>query len=170
MIPQYWFNKTKQRTHQSHFDRPRIARSNTVPCIERVLCPLCLVCLCYHGQCVVYGAAAAPATPVATLETHALVPLHPLEHAAGCVRQSSLHMCAFCWHVCACDFVRPTDRVIKHKVFYACVFGPCFLYALVYFVSGLTCWLGQTSKPHLFFATSWVFVCTHAHTLGHDRM
>jgi len=42
--------------------------------------------LCYRGQCVAYGAAAAPATPAATLGTHALVPLHPLEHAAGCVR------------------------------------------------------------------------------------
>jgi len=34
--------------------------------------------------------------PVLTLGTHALVPLHPLEHAAGCVRQSSLCMRAFC--------------------------------------------------------------------------
>jgi len=62
------------------------ARSNTVPCIERVLCLLCLVCLCYRSQCVACGAAAAPATPAATLGTHALVPLHLLEHAAGCVR------------------------------------------------------------------------------------
>jgi len=54
------------------------------------------VCLCYHSQCVAYGAAAAPATPAATLGTHALVPLHPLEHVAGCVRQSSLRMRAFC--------------------------------------------------------------------------
>jgi len=114
--------------------------------------------------------AAAPSTPAATLGTHALVPLHPLEHAAGCVRQSSLRMRAFCWHVCACDFVRPADRVIKHKVFCVCVFGPCFLYALVYFVAGATCWSEQTSKPRLFFATSWVFACTHAHTLGYDRM
>jgi len=99
----------------SHDDR--IARSNAVPCIECVLCPLCLVCLCYRGRCVAYGAAAAPATPAATLGTHALVPLHPLEHAAGCVRQSSLRMRAFHWHVCAYDFFRPADRVIKHKVF-----------------------------------------------------
>jgi hypothetical protein len=70
----------------------RIARSNAVPCIERVLCPICLVCLCYRGQCVVYGAVAAPATPATTLGTHALVPLHPLENAAGCVRQSSVGM------------------------------------------------------------------------------
>ena len=73
----------------------RIARSIAVPCIERVLCSLCLVCLCYHSQCVAYGAAAAPATPAATLGTHALVPLHQLEHATGCVRQSSLRMRAF---------------------------------------------------------------------------
>jgi len=52
--------------------------------------------LWYRGQCVAYGGAAAPATPAATLGTHALVPLHPLEHAAGCVRQSSLRMRAFC--------------------------------------------------------------------------
>jgi len=122
----------------------RIARSNVVPCIERVLCPLCLVCLRYHGQCVAYGGAAAPATPAATLRTHALVPLHPLEHA-GCVRQSSLRMRAFRWHVCASDFVRPADRVIKHKVFCVCAFGPYFLYAFVYFVAGATCWSGQTS-------------------------
>jgi len=73
----------------------RIARSNTVPCIERVLCPLCLVCLCYHSQCVAYDATAGSATSVVTLRTHALVPLHPLEYAAGCVRQSSLRMRAF---------------------------------------------------------------------------
>jgi len=148
----------------------RIARSNAMPCIECVLFPICLVCLCYRGQCVVYGAVAAPATPAATLGTHALVPLYPLENAAGCVRQSSLRMRAFCWHVCACDFVRHVDRLIKHKVSCVCVFGPCFLYALVHFVAGATFWLGQTSKPHLFFATSWVFACTHAHTLGYDRM
>ena len=59
------------------------ARSTAVPCIERVLCPICLLCLCYRGQCIVHGAAAAPATPTATLGTHALVPLHPLETAAG---------------------------------------------------------------------------------------
>ena len=117
-----------------------------------------------------YAAAAAPATPAVTLGTHTLVPLHLLEHAAGCVRQSSLRMRAFCWHVCACDFVQPADRVIKHKVFCVCVFGLCFLYVLVYFAPGVTCWSGQTSKPRLFFATSWVFACTHAHTLGHDRM
>jgi hypothetical protein len=148
----------------------RIARSNAVPCIERVLCPICLVCLCYRGQCVVYGAVAAPATPATTLGTHALVPLHPLENAAGCVRQSSLCMRAFCWHVCAFDFVRRADRVIKHKVSCVCVLGPCFSYALVFFVPGATCWSGQTSKPHLFFATSWVCACTHAQTLGYDRM
>jgi len=50
----------------------------------------------YRSQCVAYGAAAAPATPAATLGTPALVPLHPLWHAAGCVRQSSLRMRAFC--------------------------------------------------------------------------
>ena len=66
-------------------------------------------------------------------------------------------------HVCAFDFVRRADSVIKHKVSCVCVFGPCFLYALVYFVPGATCWPGQTSKPHLFFATSWVSACTHAH-------
>jgi len=46
----------------------------------------------------------------------------------------------FCWHVCAFDFVLAADRVIKHKVFCVCIFGPCFLYALVYFVAGA----GQT--------------------------
>jgi len=81
------------------------ARSTAVPCIERVLCPICLVCLCYRGQCIVHGAAAAPATPAATLGTHALVPLHPLETAAGCVRQGPLRMRTFCWRVCAFDFV-----------------------------------------------------------------
>ena len=29
------------------------ARSTAVPCIERVLCPFCLVRLCYRGQCIV---------------------------------------------------------------------------------------------------------------------
>jgi len=53
-------------------------------------------------------------------------------------------MRAFRWHVCACDFVRPADRVIKHKVLCVCVFIPFFLYALVY-VAGETCWSGQTS-------------------------
>jgi len=81
------------------------ARSTAVPCLERVLCPLCLVCWFYRGQCIVHGAAAAPATPAATLGTHALVPLHPLEAAAGCVRQGPLRMRTFCWRVCAFDFV-----------------------------------------------------------------
>ena len=138
----------------------RIARSNTVPCIERVLCPLCLVCLCYHSQCVAYVGAAAPATPVTTLGTHALVLMHPLEHAAGCVRQSSLRNRAFCWHVCACDFVWPADRVIKHKVFCVCVFVSCFLYVLIYFV-GVTCWLGQTSTT-LSLLCHVVGFCMHA--------
>ena len=71
-------------------------RRNVVPSIERVFCPLCLVCLCYHSQCVAYGSAAAPATPDAILGTHALVPLYSLEHTAGYVRQSSLRMCVFC--------------------------------------------------------------------------
>jgi len=132
-----------------------------VPCIERVFCPLCLVCLCYHGHCVSYGGAAAPATPVATLGTHALVSLYPLEHATGCVRQGSLRMRAFRWHVCVCDFVCPVDRVIKHKVFCVCVFGPYFLYALVYFVTRATCWSGQTSTtPSLLCHV--VGVCMHA--------
>ena len=64
----------------------RIASSNAVPRIERVPCLLCPVCLCYRAQCVAFGTAAAPATPAATLGTHAPLPLHPLEHAAGCVR------------------------------------------------------------------------------------
>jgi len=43
------------------------------------------------------------------------------------------------------DFVRPANRVMEHKVLCVCVFGSCFLCALVYFCSGGTCWLGQTS-------------------------
>jgi len=106
------------------------ARSTTVPCIERVLCSICLVCLCYRGQCIVHGAAAAPATLAETLGPHALAPLHPLETAAGCVRQGPLRMRTFCWRVCAFDFVSHADRVIKHKVYCVCVSGPWFLYAL----------------------------------------
>jgi len=54
-------------------------------------------------------------------------------------------MRAFRWHLCGCDFDRPADRVIKQKVLCVCFFGPCFLYALVYFIAGATCWSGQTS-------------------------
>ena len=78
------------------------ARSTAVPCLERVLCPLCLVCLFYRGQCIVHGATAAPATPATpatTLGTHALVPLHPLGAAADCVRQGPLRMRTFCCRV-----------------------------------------------------------------------
>jgi len=75
------------------------------------------------------------------------------------------HARVLMWHVCACYFVRHADRVIKHKVFCVCIFGPCFLYALVYFVAGATCWSGFRDKqapPCLFFATSCDFACTHA--------
>jgi len=77
----------------------RIARSNAVPRIERVPCLLCPVCLCYRAQCVASGTAAAPATPAATLGTHAPV---PLQHSAGCMSQIFLRLRAFRWHVCAC--------------------------------------------------------------------
>ena len=80
----------------------RIARSNAVPRIERVPCLLCPVCLCYRAQCVASGTAAAPATPAATLGTHAQVPLHPLQHSAGYMSQSFLRLRAFRLHVCAC--------------------------------------------------------------------
>jgi len=49
---------------------------------------------------------------------------------------------------CLCmraDFVRPANRVIKHKVLCVCVLGPCFLCALDYFCNRVTCLLGQTS-------------------------
>ena len=84
-----------------------IARSNAVPRIERVSCLLCLVCLCYRAQCVASGTAAAPATPAATLGTHAPVPLHLLQHSAGCMSQSFLRLRAFRWHVCACVQILP---------------------------------------------------------------
>ena len=70
-------------------------RSNAVTRIQRVPCLLCPVCLCYQAQCVASGAAVAPATPATTLGTHAPVPLHLLEHSAGCVSQSLLHLRAF---------------------------------------------------------------------------
>jgi len=63
---------------------------------------------------------------------------------AACVR---VH-CACACFVVACLCMRiclVPDRVINHKVFCVCVFGPFFLYVLVYFVSGATCWSGQTS-------------------------
>jgi len=81
----------------------RIARSNAVPRIEHVPCLLCPVCLCYRAQCVAFGTAAAPATPVTTLGTHALVPLHPLQHSASCMSQSFLRLRTFRWHVCICE-------------------------------------------------------------------
>jgi len=80
----------------------RIARSNAVPRIERVPCLLRPVCLCYRAQCVASGTAVAPATPAtpaATLGTHAPV---PLQHSAGCMSQIFLRLRAFRWHVCAC--------------------------------------------------------------------
>jgi len=153
----------------------RIARSNAVPRIQRVPCLLCPVCLCCRAQCVVSGAAVAPATPAATLGTHAPVPMHPLEHSAGCVSQSLLRLRAFRWHVCACmraDFARPANRVIEHKVLCVCVLGPCFLCASDYFCSRGDMSVG-TNKRHPVSsrgATSWVFACTHAHTLGYERM
>jgi len=86
----------------AHRDAAHIARSNAVPRIERVPCLLCPMCLCYRAQCVASGTAAAPATPAVTLGTHAPVPLHPLQHSAGCMSQSFLRLRAFRWHVCAC--------------------------------------------------------------------
>jgi len=80
----------------------RIARSNAVTCIERVSCLLCPVCLCYQVQCVASCTAVDPATPDATLGTHAPVSLHPLQHSAGCMGQSFLRLRAFRWHVCVC--------------------------------------------------------------------
>jgi len=50
------------------------------------------VWLCYQAQCVASGTAAAPATPAATLGTHAPV---PLQHLAGCMSQSFLRLRAF---------------------------------------------------------------------------
>jgi len=73
-----------------------------VPRIERVPCLLCPVCLCHQAQCVASDTTVAPATPAATLGTHAPVPLHPLQHSAGCMSQSFLRLRAFRWHVCAC--------------------------------------------------------------------
>jgi len=72
-------------------------------------CPLsaCLVpfvwcvCVIVIAVRVLSGAAAAPATPAATLGTHALVPLHAWYTAAGCARQGPLRMRTFCWRVCA---------------------------------------------------------------------
>ena len=80
----------------------RIARNSAVPRIERVPCLPCPVCLCYRTQCVASGTAAALVTPTATLGTHAPVPLHPLQHSAGCMSQSYLRLRAFRWNVCAC--------------------------------------------------------------------
>ena len=75
------------------------------------------------------------------------------------------HARVLLWHVCACDFVRPADRVIKHNVFCVCVVGPCFLYALVYFVGGATCWLGQRSTtPSLLCHVVGFCIHARAHT------
>jgi len=63
--------------------------------------------------------------------------MHALEHHAayGMRFWSALRLRVFRWHVCACVqiFVRPANRVIKHKALFVCVSGPCFLCALVYF-------------------------------------
>ena len=80
----------------------RLARSNMGPRIVRVPSPLCPMCLCPWVQCVASSATAAPATHAAALGAHASVPLHVLEHAAGCMRRHALRLRAFHWHVCAC--------------------------------------------------------------------
>jgi len=87
------------------------------------------VCLCYQAQCVASGTAAAPATPAATLGTHAPVPLHPLQHSAGCMSQSCLRLRAFCWHGCARvqilsdqgDQAQSTLRVRSWSLLFVCI-------------------------------------------------
>jgi len=71
-------------------------------CIVRMPCPLCPACLCSRVECVVSGDNAQAETHAAAPETHAQVPLHALEHAAGCMRESALRLRASHWHVCAC--------------------------------------------------------------------
>ena len=149
----------------------RIARSNAVPRIERVPCVLCLVCLCYQAQCVVSRTTVAPAMPSATLETQAPVPLHLLQYSAGYMSQSFLRLRVSLACLCTCaDFVRPTNRVIKHKVLCVCVLGPCFLRVWTISVTGFHVSQDKQAPSRLFEATSWVFACTHAHTLGYECM
>jgi len=93
----------------------------------------CLVffvrCLCYQAQCVASSTAAAPATPAGTLGTHALVPLHLLQHSASCMSQSFLRLRTFRWHVCACvqilsgwgDQAQSTLRVRSWSLLFVCI-------------------------------------------------
>jgi len=123
----------------------RIARSNAVPRIERVPCPLRLVCLCYRGQCVASGACnachdAGNARPGAAASVGACSRLGASELTA----HARVSLACLCMRA---DFVRPANRVIKHKVLCVCVFGPCFLYALIYFCSRGAMLVG-TNKHH----------------------
>jgi len=77
------------------------------PHIVRVPCPLYPVCLCSRVECVASVATALSETHAAAPETHAQVPLHALEHAASCMRESALRLRASHWHVCACVQILP---------------------------------------------------------------
>ena len=68
-----------------------------------VPCPGCPVCLCSRVEFVASGAAGAPETHAAAPGSHAPVPMHAFEHAAGGMRHwSALRRRAFRWHFCAC--------------------------------------------------------------------
>ena len=61
------------------------------------------MCLCSQVECVSSVAIGALETHATAPGTHASVPVHALEHAAGGMRrQSALRLRAFRWHVCAC--------------------------------------------------------------------
>jgi len=65
---------------------------------------------------------------------------------------------------CLCmpaDFVRPANKMIKHKALFVCVSGPCFLCALVYFCSRGDMSVG-TNKRHPFSSWPVVGFCMHA--------
>jgi len=67
-------------------------------------------------------------------------------HALECPAPARVSLACLC---ILAHFIRPANRVIKHKELCVCVSGPCFLYALIYFCSRVDMLVG-THKRHPF--------------------
>jgi len=112
-----------------------------------------LVCMCMYARVLVclfarvclYARVCVEHTKKHTLtQTHIRKHIHTRAHAHIHTRKY-IHF-LFCTRLfMRGDFVRPANRVLEHKALCLCMSGPCFLCALVYFIAGVTCWLGQTS-------------------------
>ena len=142
-----------------------IARSNSLPRIQRV-------CLVYfvRGVCAV-ELTVMPPVPQWRLQ-RGRDPGNARPGAAASVgvfnrlRESEFTAC-LCMRA---DFVMPANRAIKRKVRCVCFLRPCFLCAWTISVTGCHVGRDKQAPSRLFAAPSWVFACTHAHTLGYERM